>query len=74
MYQGSSLRIEGGRAGFIKIMASGGVMSMVDRPEHTQFTLEELKAIVEEARHVGKFVTAHCQGTEAMKNCISTGA
>jgi len=60
-------------ADFIKVMASGGVMSMIDRPEHTQFTLEELKAIVEEARHVGKFVTAHCQGTEAMKNCIKAG-
>lgn len=60
-------------ADFIKIMASGGVMSMIDRPEHTQFTLGELEVIVEEARHVGKFVTAHCQGTEAMKNCIRTG-
>jgi imidazolonepropionase-like amidohydrolase len=60
-------------ADFIKVMASGGVMSMLDRPEHTQFTLDELKAIVEEARHVGKFVTAHCQGTEAMKNCITAG-
>jgi imidazolonepropionase-like amidohydrolase len=60
-------------ADFLKIMASGGVMSMVDRPEHTQFTLEELEAIVEEAKHVGKFVTAHCQGTEAMKNCIRAG-
>jgi imidazolonepropionase-like amidohydrolase len=46
---------------------------MIDRPEHTQFTLEEIKAIVEEARHVGKFVTAHCQGTEAMKNSITAG-
>jgi len=60
-------------ADFIKVMASGGVMSMIDRPEHTQFTLDELRAIVEEARHVGKFVTAHCQGTEAMKNCIKAG-
>lgn len=60
-------------ADFIKIMASGGVMSMVDRPEHAQFTLKELEAIVEEARHVGKFVTAHCQGTEAMKNCMIAG-
>jgi imidazolonepropionase-like amidohydrolase len=60
-------------ADFIKVYASGGVISMVDRPEHTQFTLEELKAIVEEARHAGKFVTAHCQGTEAMKNCIVAG-
>ncbi len=60
-------------ADFIKIMASGGVMSMVDKPEDTQFTLDELEAIVEEAKHVGKFVTAHCQGTEAMKNCIKAG-
>jgi imidazolonepropionase-like amidohydrolase len=60
-------------ADFIKICTSGGVMSMIDRPEHTQFTLEEVKAIVEEARHVGKFVTAHCQGTEAMKNSIIAG-
>jgi imidazolonepropionase-like amidohydrolase len=60
-------------ADFIKVYASGGVISMVDRPEHTQFTLKELKAIVEEARHAGKFVTAHCQGTEAMKNCIVAG-
>jgi imidazolonepropionase-like amidohydrolase len=60
-------------ADFIKVIASGGVLSMIDRPEHTQFTVEELRAIVEEARHVGKFVTAHCIGTEAMKNCIVTG-
>jgi imidazolonepropionase-like amidohydrolase len=60
-------------ADFIKICTSGGVMSMVDRPEHTQFTLEEIKAVVQEARHVGKFVTAHCQGTEAMKNSITAG-
>ena len=60
-------------ADFIKICTSGGVMSMVDRPEHTQFTLEEIKAVVEEARHVEKFVTAHCQGTEAMKNSIMAG-
>ena len=60
-------------ADFVKVCTSGGVMSMVDRPEHTQFTVEEIKAIVEEARHVGKFVTAHCQGTEAMKNSIVAG-
>jgi imidazolonepropionase-like amidohydrolase len=60
-------------ADFVKVCTSGGVMSMVDRPEHTQFTVEEIKAIVEEARHVGKFVTAHCQGTEAMKNSIIAG-
>jgi len=60
-------------ADFIKICTSGGVMSMGDRPEDTQFTVEEIRAIVEEARHVGKYVTAHCQGTEAMKNSIAAG-
>jgi imidazolonepropionase-like amidohydrolase len=60
-------------ADFIKVCTSGGVLSMSDRPEYTQFTIEEIRAIVEEAHHVGKFVTAHCQGTEAMKNSIKGG-
>lgn len=60
-------------ADFVKVCTSGGVLSMKDRPEYTQFSLEEIKAIVEEASHVGKFVTAHCQGTEAMKNSIKGG-
>jgi imidazolonepropionase-like amidohydrolase len=60
-------------ADFIKVCTSGGVMSMSDRPEYTQFCLDEIRAIVEEANHVGKFVTAHCQGTEAIKNSIEGG-
>ncbi|MEM2137356.1 MAG: amidohydrolase family protein, partial [Candidatus Methanomethylicia archaeon] len=60
-------------ADFIKICATGGVMSMRDRPEHTQFSYEEIKVIVEEARKVGTFVTAHAQGTEGIKIAISAG-
>ncbi len=60
-------------ADFIKVMTSGGVMSQLDRPEHAQFTLEEIRAIVREAEKVGTFVTAHCQGTEAMKLSIEGG-
>ena len=60
-------------ADFIKVMTSGGVMSQRDRPEHTQFTLEEIRAIVREAEKVGTFVTAHCQGTEAIKLSIEGG-
>jgi imidazolonepropionase-like amidohydrolase len=48
-------------------------MSERDRPEHTQFTLEELQAIVEEARHVGTFCAAHAQGTEGVKNAVRAG-
>jgi imidazolonepropionase-like amidohydrolase len=34
----------------IKLCASGGVMSQIDDPMHQQFSDEELRAIVEEAR------------------------
>jgi len=60
-------------ADFIKVSTTGGVMSERDRPESTQFTLEELEAIVQEARHVGTFCTAHAQGTEGVKNAIKAG-
>lgn len=57
-------------ADFIKIMATGGVMSEKDRPEYTQFTFEEIKAIVEEARHAHRFVHAHAQGAEGIINAL----
>ncbi len=60
-------------ADFIKIMTSGGVLSEKDRPEYTQFTLDEIKAIVEEARHARRFVHAHAQGAEGIKNAINGG-
>ena len=60
-------------ADFIKVSTTGGVMSERDRPEFTQFTLEELQAIVQEARHVGTYCTAHAQGTEGVKNAIRAG-
>jgi len=60
-------------ADFIKVSTTGGVMSERDRPEATQYTLEELEAIVQEARHVGTFCTAHAQGTEGVKNAIKAG-
>jgi imidazolonepropionase-like amidohydrolase len=54
-------------------MATGGVLSQKDRPEYRQFTLEEIKAIVDEARAAGRFVHAHAQGTEGIKNAILGG-
>jgi len=60
-------------ADFIKVCTTGGVMSERDRPEHTQFTIDEIKAIVQVARFAGTFVTAHCQGTEGMHNSIIGG-
>ena len=60
-------------ADFIKIFSTGGVLSQRDRPEHPQFTLEEIKAIVEEARRTGRLVGAHAQGAEGIKNAIMGG-
>lgn len=58
---------------FIKIMATGGVMSQKDRPEYTQFTINEIKAIVEEASKAGRIVHAHAQGSEGIANSIKAG-
>lgn len=60
-------------ADFIKVMATGGVVSEKDRPEYVQFTYDELRAIVEEARHAGRFVHAHAQGAEGIKNALRAG-
>jgi imidazolonepropionase-like amidohydrolase len=53
-------------ADLIKFMASGGVLSKGDNPQASQYTLEELKAIVEEAHRLGRKVAAHAHGAQAI--------
>lgn len=60
-------------ADLIKIAASGGVLSKGDAAGAEQFTLEEMKAIVEEAHKLGRKVAAHAHGTSAIKNAILAG-
>jgi len=60
-------------ADFIKVMATGGVLSQRDKPEHRQFTYEELKAIVDEAQAANRWVHAHAQGTEGILNSLRAG-
>ncbi|RPF52157.1 metal-dependent hydrolase family protein [Aquisalibacillus elongatus] len=58
----------------IKVHATGGVLSPTDHPEFTQFTQEELEAIVEEGRfRKGVKVMAHAQGSEGIKNAVRAG-
>ena len=57
----------------IKICASGGVMSKGDQPGTPEYTVEEIKAITEEAHKLGRKVAAHAHGTEAIKNAILGG-
>jgi len=60
-------------ADFIKIFTTGGVASQRDRPEYPQMTLDEIKAVVEEAKRVGSFVHAHAEGSEGIKNALKGG-
>ena len=57
----------------IKICASGGVLSKGDTPGAPQYTLEEMKAIAEEAHKLGRKVAAHAHGTESIKDAIRAG-
>src|SRR6185369_17607827 len=57
----------------IKIMASGGAMSPADELDTTQYTVPEMRAAVEEARAVGKYVLAHAYSDLAVRNAIEAG-
>jgi imidazolonepropionase-like amidohydrolase len=60
-------------ADFVKVLTTGGVISERDFPSDVQFNLDEIKAIVQTAAQVGKFVSAHCQNSRGAKNSILGG-
>jgi imidazolonepropionase-like amidohydrolase len=60
-------------ADVIKVMMSGGVLSLSDSVDLPQMTREEIAAIVSEARQWGKKVAAHCHGDAAAKTAIAAG-
>src|SRR3984885_7909048 len=53
-------------AALIKICATGGVLSKGDDPQASQYTLEELKAIVADAHRLGRRVAAHAHGAQGI--------
>jgi imidazolonepropionase-like amidohydrolase len=57
----------------IKLMASGGAMSPSDELDTTQYTVEEMRAAVEEARAVGKYVLAHAYSGAAVRAAVAAG-
>jgi len=57
----------------IKVCATGGVLSMGDNPQHSQFTLEEMKAIVADAHRLGRKVAAHAHGAEGIRWAAEAG-
>ena len=60
-------------ADWIKITATGGVLSVAKNGQNPQFTMEELEAIVDTAADYGLRVAAHAHGTEGMKRAVLAG-
>jgi len=60
-------------AQMIKICATGGVFSHGDTPGAQQLTLDEVKAIVDEAHMTGLKVAAHAHGASGIKVAILGG-
>ncbi len=58
---------------FIKVCATGGVVSPADEPDYTEWSPGELEVAVYEARARNKAVMAHCVGTRGTKNAIRAG-
>ncbi len=57
----------------IKVMASGGAMSPADELSATQYSLEELRAAVEEAEAARTYVMAHAYNDGSVRNCLHAG-
>lgn len=57
----------------VKVHATGGVMSLGDAPGAPQFSVEELRVLVQEAHALGRKVAAHAHGAEGIKNAVRAG-
>ena len=59
-------------ADFIKIMASGGGTAGTDN-RLPSYSVDELRAIIDEAHGLGKLTTAHCLATQSIVNALDAG-
>jgi imidazolonepropionase-like amidohydrolase len=57
----------------IKIMASGGVVSLTDPIRIPQYSPEEIRAVADEATRRGSYVAAHAYSPEAIIHAVSNG-
>jgi imidazolonepropionase-like amidohydrolase len=60
-------------ADFIKVIATGAVLTSGTSPGAPEFTEDELRAAVEETANVGTFVAAHAHGAEGIKRAVRAG-
>lgn len=57
----------------VKVCVSGGVVSQTDAIDDTQFSVDELRAAVEEARARHTYVTAHAHVSAGVRNGLDAG-
>lgn len=60
-------------ADFIKVLATGAVLTSGTNPGAPEFTEDELRAAVETAADAGTHVAAHAHGTEGIKRAVRAG-
>ncbi|MET0801827.1 MAG: amidohydrolase family protein [Actinomycetota bacterium] len=60
-------------ADFIKVLATGAVLTTGTKPGMPEFTEDELRAAVEEAEGAGAHVAAHAHGAEGIKRAVRAG-
>lgn len=58
----------------IKIMTSGGVVSLTDPLRIPQYSAEEVRAVTDEAARRGSYVAAHAYSPEAIAHSVVNGA
>lgn len=66
-------RLIGAGADFIKIATTGGISSRISTALTREFSFDEVRAVVEEARAFGRPVAAHAYGGEGLKNALRAG-
>jgi imidazolonepropionase-like amidohydrolase len=67
-------RILAGGADFIKVIATGAVLTSGTNPGLPEFTEDEIRAAVEEATLAGTHVACHAHGAEGIKRAVRAGA
>jgi imidazolonepropionase-like amidohydrolase len=60
-------------ADFLKVCATGGITSVTDHWDEPQFTVAELRAVVEEAAARKRRVAAHAEGLAGIRNALQAG-
>ena len=62
-----------GGADFVKLIATGAVLTQGTKPGASEYTEEEIRAAVEQAAEYGTYVAAHAHGAEGIKRAVRAG-